>query len=121
MNRAQNQALGDANSQQPRSYIASPLVNVTSSTTTIGGAGVAGIFHGWLVVNAGTGTFSATLFDANTTAAAGLTSATTVGVLNTTSAAGAAAFQAGGDIIFNNGLVCVATGSNAAAFKIIYL
>ena len=120
MNRASNAGLLDANSQLPISFIASNGIN-SVATTTIVGAGP-GIFHGFLVITTGAGTYNATLYDVSTTAAAGLVTSAVVGALATTTGVGAASpFQWGGDVIFKNGLVCVTAGSNQGTIKILYL
>lgn len=120
MNRAANQTLLDANSQTTLSFLASAVVNTTNSTTTIVGAGP-GVFHGFIVNATGAGALSVTIYDASTTAASGLTSATAIGALASTTLAGAVPFQWGGDVIYNNGLVVVAAGGTIAPFKVLYL
>lgn len=120
MNRANNQVLLDANSQPTLNFIASPIINVTNTTTTVAGTGP-GIFHGFLVVAAAAGTYSLTVYDASTTTASGLTSATVVGLLASTTAAGALPFQWGGDIVYNNGITVVAQGGTTGVVKILYL
>ncbi len=118
-NRATQQGMLDANSQLPLSFVPSSVINTTNSTTTISGA--TGVFHGFLVVGTSSGAYTLTAYDAATTTASGLTSATVIGVLNSTTASGATAFQWGGDIIVNNGITVVAVGGTSGVTRIIYL
>ncbi len=117
MNRSVNQGVLDANSHLPMSFIASPGVN-TNATTTITAAG-AGVFHGFLVVTPGAGAYTATLYDALPNGT--LNTSTIVGVLNSTTAAGATSFQWGGDIIFNTGLTLITSQGTAGVIKVLYL
>jgi hypothetical protein len=120
MNRANNGQVLDANSHDTLSFVASTGIYITNTTTTIAGSGP-GVFHGFLVVSAPAGSYTLTLYDASTTSAAGLITSTTVGVLATTTAAGALPFQWGGDIIYSNGLVAVASGGTTGNVRILYL
>ncbi len=117
MQRSIQQGMLDANSHLPLSFVASSLVN-TNATTTITAAG-AGVFHGFLVLNAGAGAYNATVYDA--TPQGTLNSTTAIGVLNSTTAAGATNFQWGGDVIYNNGLTLITSQGTAGAIKILYL
>ena len=122
VNRASNQGMLDANSQLPISFQASPQISI--NTTTVVGVGP-GVFHGFLVVTTpGQGnTYTAYDSVASTTAVgiSPLSTTTVVGVLNSTTAAGALTFQWGGDVVFNNGLVIVSTQGTAGVIKILYL
>ena len=116
-NRAINAGLLDANSQSPVTFTYSPLVN-TNTTTTITAAG-AGVFRGFLVIAAGSGSWGATVYDA--TPSGTLNSTTAIGVLSSTTASGFVPFQWGGDIIYQNGLTLITTQTTAGAIKVIYL
>jgi hypothetical protein len=109
----------DANSALPLSFNDSALINVTNTTTTV--AGVPSIFHGFLVITSAAGAYSLIAYDSATTASAGLVSSTAVGVLSTTTGAGATTFQWGGDIVCSNGITVVAQNGTTGAVKILYL
>ena len=117
MNRSTNQGMLDANSHLPLTFVDSNLIN-TNTTTTITAAGM-GVFHGFLVISAGAGAFTATVYDA--TPQGTLNSTTAIGVLNTTTAAGATSFQWGGDVVYNTGLTLITTQGTAGAIKVLYL
>ena len=110
----------DANSQLAVTFVDSALINQSTSPVLITSG--QGIFHGFLVITQGTGSWGATIYDSNSTVSSGLNSSTAVGVLLTATTGGVLGFQWGGDIIYNNGLVVQdSTGTTPGAIKILYL
>lgn len=116
-NRAKNASLQDANSQQPRSFIYSPLITVNTTTAV---ATQAGILHGFLISTSGLTSNQIICYDTTVNSSnLPVNTSTIVGILNT-STTNPGFFNAG-DVIFNTGLVAVTTTGTAGVIQIIYL